>query len=126
MKDGSVTMQDRKTLWKTPLHRMLLDVSEDVMFIHANGNCCDNRRSNLVNISFLDRPALYETYSRWGTRERNEQWEAFIGKDGKETLLGTFATEKEAIAARKAAEKIVAVFWKPVESDIQEAEPIEP
>ncbi|MBR5110441.1 MAG: hypothetical protein IK099_09605 [Clostridia bacterium] len=79
-----------------------------------------------MNISFLDRPAVYDANARWGTRERNRLWEAFIIKDGKETLLGVFATEKEAIAARKAAEKIVAVFWKPVEPDIPAAEPIEP
>ena len=99
MKDGSVTMQDRKTMWKYTLSRIILAVSEDVMVIHANGNRSDNRRSNLVNISFLDRPALYDAEVRWGTRMRDGHWKAFIGKDEHETLLGAFVTEKEAIAA---------------------------
>ena len=65
-----------------------------LFLIPANGNRSDNRRSNLMSISFLDRPALYDAKAHLGTRERSGQWEAFIGKDGKETLLGVFATEK--------------------------------
>ena len=79
---------------------------------HINGDCTDNRLANL-------RPATRSENSRNRARNYNAtnpthgvyaaggKWLAKIKADGKQYVLGTFATLEEAMAARIGAERVL-------------------
>jgi len=79
---------------------------------HINHNRDDNRIDNLREASIhtnMKNKSLYKnnrtSYS--GVTEHGTNWKARIGVNGNKVLLGVFSTFNEAVAARKAAEKLL-------------------
>jgi len=77
---------------------------------HINGNCFDNRIENLREVDKLanaqNRARVASSRRTYhGVGARNSKWFAVIRVAGKDHWLGTYLTEREAIAARKRAEK---------------------
>ena len=77
---------------------------------HKNGMRADNRWRNLREATPTQnarnrRPGKSNSSGRVGvTRTARGRWQAFIGVDLQNHVLGTFATFAEAVAARSAAE----------------------
>jgi hypothetical protein len=77
---------------------------------HKNGMRADNRWKNLREATPLQnarnrRAGKRNSSGRIGvTKTANGRWQAFIGVDLQNCVLGTFATFGEAVAARAAAE----------------------
>lgn len=101
------------------VHRLIWKLvhGEDPDFIdHINGNRADNRLCNLrsvprgenaKNVAARGDRLSAET----GVSLRNNRWRARITDSGRLIQLGTFDTEAEAVAARRAAE--VALGYHP-------------
>jgi hypothetical protein len=90
---------------------------------HVNRNTVDNRIANLRDVSHKQNHQNRSKQSNntsgyagvyW--HKQNSRWQASIKHNQKKVSLGCFATVEEAIAARKAAEKL---YW----ADTQVAEP---
>lgn len=84
----------------------------DKQIDHINHNRDDNRIANLREVSNhtnMKNKSKYTTnttgYS--GVEQHGNNWKARIGVNGTKVLLGVFRTIEEAIAARKAAEKLL-------------------
>jgi len=90
---------------------------------HINGNTVDNRIQNLRDVSSCEnsRNRSRKTLSRYSARRRKQdaecfgvswddrksRWSARIGHANGEIYLGMYRTKFEAIAARKAAERVL-------------------
>lgn len=75
---------------------------------NRTNNCITNLReaSNHTNMKNKSKYATNKTgYS--GVEEHGDNWKARIGVSGTKVLLGVFKTFNEAVAARKAAEKLL-------------------
>lgn len=84
----------------------------DKQIDHINHNRTDNRLENLrlaTNHTNMKNKSLYVTntsgYS--GVSKHGDNWKSRIGVEGTKVLLGVFKTFEEAVAARKAAEKLL-------------------
>ena len=87
------------------LHRFLLSAPAGVFVDHVNGNQFDNRRSNLRLCTQQQNNWNRTTAKGVIYRADCHKWMAQICRDRKRRYLGLFATEAEAIAARRKAER---------------------
>ena len=99
-----------------PAHRLiwmyLYGSFPDKQIDHINHNRADNRISNLRLASHhtnMKNKTLYitNTSGQTGVEPHGANWKARIGVNGTKVLLGVFKTFDEAVAARKAAEKLL-------------------
>lgn len=79
---------------------------------HINGNRADNRWANLRNVSrqinMQNRRLLARNKTgHHGVNQTAWGWQSYAFRDGQKICLGSFKTKPEAIAARKAAERIL-------------------
>lgn len=96
------------------VHRLVWKLTHgvDPEFIdHVNGNRIDNRIENLRSISFVANRKnagvpTNNTSGILGVDRRNGKWRARITHNKELIELGQFPTEAEAVAARRAAEKM--------------------
>lgn len=84
------------------LHHCIVGARQGKETDHINRNRLDNRFKNLRRISFADNRKNQEGK---GYRRRGMGWEAYIGLNGKQKSLGTWATESLAQKAYKNALK---------------------
>lgn len=99
------------------LHRIITNTINELDKIHnpidhINGNCLDNRKSNLRICTISDN--MYNTYRQrnnsTGVRKHIQKgkyisYQAYISINNKQINLGYFDTKEKAIAARKFAER---------------------
>ena len=94
------------------LHRYIMNCPEDMVVDHINHNTLDNRKENLRictkkqnerNIKL--RSNNVSGYTGVGFHKETNKWRAYIQKDNKLITLGLFKNKKDAIKARKEAEK---------------------
>lgn len=99
------------------LHRIITNTINELDKIHnpidhINGNCLDNRKSNLRVCTMSDN--MYNTYRQrnnsTGVRKHIQKgkyisYQAYISINNKQINLGYFDTKEKAIAARKFAER---------------------
>jgi len=107
--------EDDGRSWPTTLHSFLMGGARPGHHIdHRNGNPLDNRRSNLRFVSYqqngVNRHRLNRN-NRSGIRgvqrtslSASKPWRAQITVNRKNLHLGLFATEREAVDARRTAE----------------------
>jgi hypothetical protein len=101
------TYQSHRVIWK-------LLIGTDPTFVdHINGDRSDNRWVNLRNVSFIQnlqnqRLASNNTSKVLGVYHlpHTGKWIARICVNRKQHNLGTYANKKDAIQARKAAERL--------------------
>ena len=84
----------------------------DKQIDHIDHDRTNNRLSNLrlaSNHTNMKNKSLYTTNSSGysGVEPHGNNWKARIGVNGTKVLLGVFSTFNEAVAARKAAEKLL-------------------
>lgn len=79
---------------------------------HINGNTLDNRWCNLRNVSFIENGKNQKLHSNNTSgcsgvnfHPGKQKWVARIMVEGRSIWLGVFSEKKEAVSARKAAEK---------------------
>lgn len=70
-----------------PLHRELIDAPRGVEIVHQNGDCLDNRRSNLIHGDGITSHKVREARLRFksGLRYHSKQWGWFGWWDDPET-----------------------------------------
>lgn len=93
------------------MHRLLMGVTDAKIFVdHINGDCLDNRRSNLRLCTNAEngRNRGVSKRSSSGVKcvswvEKNKKWVASIGLNGKTIHLGLFSAQSDAASAYKAA-----------------------
>lgn len=94
------------------LHRYIMNCPEDMVVDHINHDTLDNRKENLRictkkqnerNIKL--RSNNISGYTGVGFHKETNKWRAYIQKDNKLITLGLFENKKDAIKARKEAEK---------------------
>lgn len=99
------------------LHRIITNTINELDKIHnpidhINGNCLDNRKSNLRICTMSNN--MYNTYRQrnnsTGVRKHIQKgkyisYQAYISINNKQINLGYFDTKEKAIAARKFAER---------------------
>lgn len=96
------------------VHRFISKPLDNELVDHINRNKKDNRKSNLRNTdkSINAFNAKMRSTNKSGItgvhwRKDTKKWEASIKKNYKKYTLGDYATKEEAMAARKAAERIL-------------------
>lgn len=96
---------------KVYLHRIIMDVDDNVFIDHINRNKLDNRKSNLRictrqqnNFNRGKRTDNTSGFSGVDFYKRENKWRARIQVDYEEIVLGLFSTKEEAIKVRKEAE----------------------
>ncbi|AUR82898.1 hypothetical protein NVP1029O_65 [Vibrio phage 1.029.O._10N.261.55.A7] len=97
-------------------HRICFAIHNNVqpeMVDHINGNGKDNRASNLRSVSVTEnnrnmRKFKTNTSGFSGVSKVDSRWMASIWINNNQLNLGVFDTKPEAVAARKAGEKICA------------------
>lgn len=94
------------------LHRLIMGFPENKIIDHINGNTLDNRRNNLRICSNSENiiKGKLRTNNKSGVSgvrfdKERKKWTASIKIMYKQHFLGQFKTKKEAIMARKEAEK---------------------
>ena len=101
------------------LHNYLLNhTDKSTVIMHKNGDNLDNRKINLFIVSQKEKQQNNKIAKNnksgipgvWWCKERNK-WQAQIRVNNKNKSLGRFNTLEEAVAARKAAEKIYYKKW---------------
>ena len=99
-----------------PAHRLawLYEYGEfpDKQLDHINHNRQDNRIANLreatQHVNMKNKSMYYTNRTGYsGVSPHGDSWKARIGVNGTKVLLGVFKSIEEAIAARKAAEKLL-------------------
>jgi hypothetical protein len=113
------TSEDKKTKYVWYEHRIIWslvhgDIPEGYVIDHIDGDGCNNRIENLrcvtpqINSRNRKLPST-NTSGVMGVNwiKKKRRWRACIYHAGKFTALGTYKTFKEAVAARKAAEKVL-------------------
>lgn len=73
---------------------------------HINRNTFDNRKCNLRFVTFSENK-INNRNRGYTYDNRKKKWTAYITIKYKRIWLGTFDTEREAIAARRAAEEVL-------------------
>lgn len=96
------------------LHTWLMQPPKDMKVDHINSNTLDNRRSNLRITDSVQNAHNRITYASSGYRgieiRPNGKYRASVYIGGEKKLHKTFATRKEAIAARDAVRKEYGIF----------------
>lgn len=94
------------------LHRFLLNIQDNVIIDHINGNPLDNRKCNLRiatptqnNMNMKKRSDNISGYKGVGWQKKRNKWRARITINKKTIELGHFNTIEEAIKARQKAEE---------------------
>lgn len=95
------------------LHRLILGIEDNDVFVdHINGNPLDNRKSNLRVVTpqqnaFNHKVRKNNTSGVSGVRliKKNNTWNSRIVVNKKEISLGCYKSFKDAVTARKEAEK---------------------
>ena len=87
------------------LHRIIMGCSKDKIVDHINHDTLDNRKSNLRTCSYSENNFNNKAkgYS-FNPLKKTKPWRVRITEHNKTHQIGYFATEKEAILARKLAE----------------------
>jgi len=92
------------------MHRMILGAPEGLIVDHRDGNGLNNTRANLRlatirenNINAAKRAGCSSKYRGVDWCKSARAWRARVWVGGREKLVGYFATEEEAIAAREKA-----------------------
>lgn len=92
------------------MHRLILDAPQGTIVDHISGNGLDNRRCNLRlvtarenNINATKRRGCSSRYRGVDWCKGARAWRARVWVDGREKLVGYFATEEEAARARENA-----------------------
>lgn len=107
------------------LHNFILNHTDKTKVVmHKNGDNLDNRKENLMVVSQKEKQQNHKTQSNnksgvpgvWWCKDRFK-WQAQITIDNKTKSLGRFWTFEEAVAARKAAEKIYYSKWEESDQD---------
>lgn len=98
---------------RTLLHRLVLDVNDtEIKIDHIKHNKRDNRKSklrivtdsqNCINQSLRINNTSGVTGVCWS--KKNSKWRAYICKEGKRVVLGSFTDFDEAVKVRKEAEE---------------------
>lgn len=95
------------------LHRLIMNFPSDSEHVidHINNDTLDNRKSNLriVNRSINALNYNQDRQEGIGVNKHHGKWRARININNKEIHLGCFENKKDAIAARKEAEK---KYWE--------------
>jgi hypothetical protein len=89
------------------MHRFLADTPEGLQTDHINRERNDNRKQNLRHATQYENQLNRERKNHVGVyqEKRTGRWQAYISKNKKRYHLGMFASESEAIEARKKAEQ---------------------
>lgn len=97
----AVTRRDGKV---RTIHRLILNVPEEMSTDHKNHDRLDNRRVNIRACT-----ASENMRNRWCKGitfdKRKRKWMAQISLNGKHVFLGYFVDPDDAVSARRAAEK---------------------
>lgn len=96
----NVFKNGKKTIIR--MHRIILNVPDNMQIDHINGNGLDNRRCNLRFCNHAQNQANSKTKNRYkGVRCRKGtgSWEAYIGENYKYIHLGTYGNKEDAAQA---------------------------
>lgn len=92
------------------MHRLILDAPDGLIVDHRDGNGLNNTRANLRlvtahenNINAAKRTGCSSRYRGVDWCKAARAWRARVWGDGREKLIGYFATEEEAARARERA-----------------------
>lgn len=92
------------------MHRLILDAPDGLVVDHRDGNGLNNTRANLRlvtvrenNINATKRRGCSSRYRGVDWCKGARAWRARVWVDGREKLVGYFATEEEAARARENA-----------------------
>ena len=105
----------------TTLHRFVLGAEKDQKVDHKNGDGLDNRKANLRFCSYGQNNANSRKVAKCASIYKGVtfddtasfKWKARLYKDGKQKVLGRFATEQEAaLAYNRAAVEVYGEFAK--------------
>lgn len=105
-----VVLKDKKTRkYAGLLHRIILNVSDNVIVDHVNGNGLDCSRNNIRIATFSQnqfnrRPSVNKVKGVFFRKDRG-YWQAKITVNKKIITLGSFHIEDQAIEARLLAEE---------------------
>lgn len=92
------------------MHRLILDAPAGMIVDHRDGNGLNNTRANLRVVTARENAINAAKRAGCSSRYRGvdwcasaRAWRARVWPDGREQLVGYFATEKEAAEARERA-----------------------
>lgn len=112
--DYDSLMQWNWCLWKKyagrlggiKMHRVINKTPEGMQTDHINGDCLDNRKSNLRTVTVSQnhmnrkkKPATSSQYKGVSWRPNGGSWEAHIRKDSVGVYLGKYKKEEDAALA---------------------------
>jgi hypothetical protein len=96
------------------MHRLILNAPDGMIVDHRDGNGLNNSRANLRvvthrenNINAAKRAGCSSHHRGVDYHRSTRAWRARVWCGGRETLVGFFATEEEAVAARERAAREV-------------------
>ncbi len=96
------------------MHREILRAPDGLMVGHRDGNGLNNSRANLRlvtarenAINTIKRPGCSSRYRGVDWCKSARAWRARVWVDGRETLVGYYATEEEAARAREQAAQAI-------------------
>ena len=110
IKDGYARIRNRKTKQRQRLHRLIMNVSEDMLVDHINHNTLDNRRCNLrictksencrKNVGHSKRQSKYKgvVFAPYSS-VKGKLWRAYTRIKGKRLWFGYHVTEEDAAMA---------------------------
>lgn len=91
------------------IHRIILNVPDNIIVDHINHNKDDNRKCNIriATHSQNSQNCVYKSTKNGvvGLRKTKNGWSARIKTNGRDKYIGSFKTKEEAIKARLLAEK---------------------
>ncbi len=89
------------------LHRLVMNAPSKQIVDHINGDPLDNRKRNLRFVSAEESACNKVPPSGGITPAKGGKWKAQIARSYVKYYLGTYATQREALAARLGAEIVL-------------------